>query len=229
MVKSVMVFTPVYKLDPRTVDAIMALEWDGPLTFVFQRDNPKPTPEGATERERHAVGVANHLHQYQKGRETFLRGDYDALLVIEDDMIPPPDALKRLAAVMAKNRSCKVVHGVYEYRHGVKVVNILKRYYPWPKQARNPGESLSTQPGQLKDAQRKGVIDCSGSGLGCILIDREVVERIPFDEHPRDKECYFDFPWTMAVYQHPYRMMADMSVECGHIDESGEVLMPKVY
>ena len=91
MIKSVMVFTPVYKLEDRTISAIMALEWDGPLTFVMQRDNPIPVPDGATNEERHQIGVKNHLHQYQKGREIFLRGDYDALLVIEDDMIPPPD------------------------------------------------------------------------------------------------------------------------------------------
>lgn len=222
-----MVFTPVHKLDDRTISAIMALEWNGPLTFVMQRDNPNEVPAGVNGSERHSIGVKNHLHQYQRGRDTFLSGDYDALLVIEDDMVPPPDTLMRLAAVFEKYPSAAVAHGVYMFRHGVQVINILRRYYPWPTQARNIGESLSvSDPNVLHDAKKRGVIDCSGSGLGCILIKREVIEAIPFEEHPNGDNCYFDWPWTESVYRKPYRLMADMNLHVGHIDEEGEVIWP---
>ncbi len=102
----VMVFCPVYRLEPETVQALCALRWDDPLTVVWQRDNPAQTGD-----ER-ADGWANHLHQYQRGYETFMAGRFDAMLVIESDIIPPEDTLERLAAL-----PCDVAYGAYVFRH----------------------------------------------------------------------------------------------------------------
>lgn len=210
----VMVFTPVYRLDPQTVQAIMALEHDGPVTLLMQRDNPQHTDDAR------ADGWANHLHQYQRGRELFLASRCDAMLVIESDMIPPADALTRLAALPAD-----VSYGCYVFRQGSgSVVNILERYYPWPQQARNMGESLTVR-GLWGAALAAGVIDCSGSGLGCTLIRRPVLEAAPF-EAKRDGAGFFDWQWTQTVYAQGWRMMADCNLHCGHVDEDGRVLWP---
>lgn len=209
MVQDVLVFTPVLRLEPETVAGIFALEWDGPLSILFQRDNP------VVGDDPRAAGYQNHLHQYQRGRELFLSGGYDALLVIESDIIPPPDTLKRLAALPAD-----IAYGAYLFRGG-RVVNILERYYGWPRQCRNMGESLTGR-GLWNAAVEQGVIDCSGSGLGCVLIHRHVVEAVPFD--PAVEGGFFDWQWTQAVYSAGYRMMADTAVQCGHKDTSGEVL-----
>lgn len=206
-----MVFTPVLRLEPETVKAIFAMEWDGPLTIVLQRDNP------ITGENVRQAGYQNHLHQYQRGREMFLAGPFDAMLIIESDIIPPADALRRLAALPAD-----VAYGCYVFRGG-RVVNVLERYYGWPRQARNMGESLTVR-GLYDAAIRQGVIDCSGSGLGCVLIHRHVVEAMPF-ERPADGG-FFDWDWTQVVYRAGYRMMADMAVQCGHVDTTGEVLWP---
>lgn len=211
----VMVFTPVLRLEPATVLGLMELEWEGPLTLVLQRDNP------VTGDEARAVGIRNHLHQYQRGRELFLRGRYDALLAIESDIIPPRDTLKRLAAVGAD-----VAYGCYMFQGG-QVVNVLHRYYSSPayrnKRARNIGEPLNVR-GLFGAAVRAGVIECSGSGLGCALIQRRVVEAVPF-EAPRGP-THFDYEWTQAVYSAGFRMMADMAVECGHVQPDGAILWP---
>lgn len=209
MTRDVMVFTPVYRLEPETVQALFALAWDGPLTVVLQRDNPLASGDARLD------GYANHLHQYRRGRELFLRGGYDALLVIESDIIPPADTLQRLAALPAD-----VAYGAYLFRGG-RVVNILERYYGWPRQCRNMGESLTGR-GLWQAAVDQGVIDCSGSGLGCVLIRRHVVEQIPFEAPP--EPGFFDWQWTQDVYRAGYRMMADTAVQCGHKDTTGEVL-----
>lgn len=211
----VLVFTPVLRLEAETVMGLMALEWEGPLSLLLQRDNPEPTPDPSLkggERWR------NHLHQYQRGRDAFLRGPYDAMLVIESDMIPPADTLKRLAAL-----DCDLAYGCYVLRGG-EVVNVLNRYYPWPEQARNIGESLTVHSGLWEAAKRQGIIDCSGSGLGCVLIRRRVLEETPF-EAARD-ECFFDLNWTQEVYSKRYLMRADCQLWCGHIDTNGRVLWP---
>lgn len=206
MIQDVLVFTPVLRLEAETVRSIFSLEWGGPLTILLQRDNPTKNP------------YKDHLHQYQRGREAFLAGPYEAMLIIESDLILPKDALKRLAAL-----DMDVAYGCYMYRDG-QVVNLLERYYPWPEQANNPGESLSIRH-MWNAAQKKGIIDVSGSGLGCVLVKRRVIEAIPFTyEMTHDGKQYMDFPWTCAVYDAGYRMMADTDVQCGHIDRDGTEL-----
>lgn len=211
MTHDVMVFTPVLRLEPETLRAMTALVWGGPLTIVWQRDNPVASGDAR------ADGYQNHLHQYLRGQELFFSGRYDALLVIESDIIPPPDTLQRLAALPGD-----VAYGAYMFRGG-RVVNILERYYGWPRQARNMGETLTSR-GLWDAAVKQGVIDCSGSGLGCVLIQRRVLEQVPFQapEHGG----FFDWDWTQAVYRAGFRMMADTAVQCGHVDTTGEVLWP---
>lgn len=220
----VLVFCPVYRLEPETIDAIFALEWDGPISYLFQRDNPvtdgeiSPKVEGQHDRER-IRGVLNHHHQYERGREAFLHGRYDAMLVVESDIVPPPYALQRLAAL-----ECDVAYGVYVFRRH-KTINIFERY---PQPARNPGESLSVHPRKLWEALRAGVVECSGAGLGCTLIRRHVLERFPFRTLSADMnpQVHCDTWFTHDVYGAGYSMKADMSVVCGHKDEHGEILWP---
>lgn len=204
--KDVLVFTPVKRLEPETIAAVFSLEWDGAISFLLQRDNPS------------GDGPADHLHQYQRARYLFLDGPYEAMLVIESDIIPPPDALQRLAAL-----ECDLAYGCYQFRGG-NVSNILRRYYPWPEQARNVGESIQVTPGLWQAARRQGVIECSGSGLGCILIRRRVIEELPFEAAPTPG--FFDWDWTERCYRAGYRMMADMWTLCGHKDVDGKILWP---
>jgi hypothetical protein len=210
----VMVFTPVHRLEPQTVQALLALEpGDGAVTLVLQRDNPRRTDDAR------ADGWSNHLHQYQRGLELFQASRCDAMLVVESDMIPPPDALVRLAALPAD-----VAFGCYVFRQGTgDVVNVLERYHRWPKQARNIGESLSVR-GLWETAQEQGVIDCSGSGLGCTLIRRPVLEQAPFEAQPDNG--FFDWHWVQTVYAQGWRMMADCNLHCGHVTPDGRVLWP---
>lgn len=206
MINDVLVFTPVLRLEAETVRSIFALEWDGAISLLLQRDNPTKNP------------YRDHLHQYQRGREAFLAGPYDAMLIVESDIILPADALTRLAAL-----DTDVAYGCYMYRDG-QVVNLLERYYPYPAQAANPGESLSIRH-MWNAAQKKGIIDVSGSGLGCVLIKRNVIEAVPFaDAMTHGGKQFFDYPWTCAVYDAGYRMQADTDVQCGHINKDGTEL-----
>jgi hypothetical protein len=203
MFERIFVFTPYGpRLEPETVQAVLALQWHGPIRFVFQRDNPYP------------VGRDNILHQYQQGRDLFLRGDDDAMLVVESDIIPPPDALQKLAAIEAD-----VAYGVYMFRNS-PVINIFERY---PGTPRNEGESLSIHPDKLQQAVKSGVIPCSGGGLGCALIRRRVLEMFDF-WHGETGCC--DTYFNREVMRAGLDQVADMSVICGHKDEFGTVIWP---
>lgn len=199
----VQVFTPVYRLEPETVQAILALRWDGPLTWVLQRDNP------------HSDGRLNILHQYQIGRERFLAGDDDAMLIVESDIIPPPDALEKLAALRAD-----VAYGVYRFRAS-DVINIFERY---PGEPRNEGESLSLHPRKLERALSARRTACSGGGLGCVLIRRHVLKEIDFR---LGETAHCDTYFNRDVLRAGYSQVAEMSVVCGHKREDGVILWPR--
>lgn len=205
VVRDVMVFTPMLRLEPATVKAVMDLKWDGPLTLVFQRDNPTGDK------------YQDHLHQYQRGREAFLRGPHDAMLVIESDIVPPRDTLLRLAALEAD-----VAYGVYPSRSSGNV-NVLELYYGGKPRARNIGEPLTCRDGHLwRAALAKGIVGCSGGGLGVLLIHRKVLEAVPFEAC----EGWCDNKWTNDVYQAGFTMVADTGVLCGHVCRDGETLWP---
>ena len=104
------------------------------------------------------------------------------------------------------------------------IVNVLERYGGWPNQARNIGESLTVR-GLWQSAKKAGIVDCSGSGLGCVLIKREVLEAVDFRE-PKDPG-FCDMDWTERVYRMGFRMRADCNLVCGHKDVDGEVLWPR--
>ena len=199
----VMVFTAVgERLEPDTVKAILALQWDGPISFLFQKDNPYDRRESI-------------LHHYQKGRTAFLAGDFDYFLTIESDIVPPPDTITRLMAL-----DCDVAYAVAQLRSS-PVINIFEKY----PGGRNPGSSLTFKPRLLESARRAGVYDCSGGGLGCVLIRRHVLEDIDFRLIPKDG-AYCDTYFNRDVLQGGYSQKADMNLLCDHIDDDGTVLRP---
>ena len=214
MIKDVLVFTPILRLEPETMQAIFALEWGGPLSFLFQRDNPIPEQRDKLKRR-----VMNHLHQYKRGRDQFLEGSFDAMLVVESDIIPPVDAIQKLAGL-----DVDLAYGVYRFR----VSNVINIFELYPGRPRNVGESLSIRPGRLAAAVKAGIVDCSGAGFGCILIKRHVLEQVPFRvEWPRNGG-HCDTPFVKDVLRRGMTQKADMTVICGHKDEKGQVLWPEL-
>lgn len=208
----ILIFTPVrerqanaYRLEAETLAALCALEWNGATTNLFQRDNP------------YADGHKNILHQYQRGRATFLAGRWDAMLVIESDVIPPADTLRKLAALKAD-----LAYGHYVFRGSPTQCNIFERY---PGQAKNHGEALSVWPDKYLRAMREVTVQCSGGGLGCVLIKRHVLEQIDF-RRPDEKSADCDTYFTMDVYAAGFTMWADLSVRCGHKTAEGAILWP---
>ena len=219
-----LVFTPVLRLEPETVHSIFSLEWDGPISFLLQRDNPVRCDDP---REQ---GVKNHLHQYRRGRKAFLDGNYEGMLVIESDIIPPKDTLTRLAAL-----DVDLAYGCYTFQVS-PVVNVALRYgsppgnigmvKPAPYKARNVGESLSTRPGLWDAAIEQGVVDCSGAGLGCVLIKRRVLQEIDFRIGWPESKAHCDSYFTIDAYKADFTMKADTAVFCGHKTVDGNIKYP---
>lgn len=211
-----MTFTPyAARLEPETVDAVLNLDWDGDICFMFQCENPNgPQAYELMRDQRNIAMKRNILHQYQTGRTVFLGGGYDAMLIVEADVVPPADALEKLAALDA---DC--AYGVYVHRHGNRPINITEKY---PPPAKNRGEPINLRPG-YESYLAQGVIECTGGGLGCVLIRRPVLEQIDF-RLGSFGDC--DIWFNEDVFQAGFTQKADLSVVCDHLTPDGERLRP---
>ena len=156
--------------------------------------------------------MENVVAQYQKAQAMCLAGRYDALLTVEHDMILPPDAVAKLW-----NTDSPVVYGVYMLRHGTATLNAWQ--YCGNK---NMGMSLSLYPQEVKKARKQGWIEVSGTGWGCTLIRRPVLERLTV--HSNSKSDAGDITFSTDCLRAGIRQIARFDVPCGHIEPSGNVL-----
>lgn len=204
MIERVLVFTAVGPrgIEPETSQGIQSLAWHGSLLWLAQRDNPYGDD-----------GRANILHQYRRARRLFLVSDCDAMLFVEADIIPPADALLKLAALNAD-----VAYGVYCFRAGRK-----QWPYATPINIFSDDHAGPLRDKQLAAALARKTVRCGGAGFGCTLIKRPILERFDFR---LEGTAHCDTWFTQDVFSSGAVMMADMSVICGHKDEDGVILWP---
>jgi hypothetical protein len=195
----VMVFCPTYRLEPETVQAIFGQDYIGATDFYFTRDNPY-----SQEVQR---GYFNIWHNLTKARRHFLAANYDAMLIVESDIIPPADALTKLVSLDAD-----VAGGLYVMRHGAPVANAFVHV---PEQD-SPGTYM------LK-AELDGVQKTNGVCMGITLIHRHVIEAVPFKMHDTAAP---DWAFMTDCNAAGYVTLCDTSIRCGHKKPSGEILWP---
>lgn len=159
--------------------------------------------------------MRNVLAQYSYARELCLRGPYDAMLTVEEDMILPHYAVRALCDTPAP-----VVYGTYMLRHGEPVLNAWQYIG-----TAGLGMSLDKYPAELRRFQQAGVGRVSGCGLGCTLIRRQVLEAIPFRASTAVYQAP-DMPFALDCVRLGITQLARFDVRCGHIDK-GVILETK--
>lgn len=151
--------------------------------------------------------------QYNEARRLTLAGGYDALLTVECDMLPPRNAVRRLAATGAD-----VAYGLY----------VLRRP-PWEWNAYSVVEGMAAWPlsqvagrAQLDWGE---VVEVDGIGFGCTLIRRQVLERLEFRAtgllHADGQRSYNDWYFGQDARAAGFRQVCDTSVLCGHVHPTG--------
>lgn len=196
-----LVVTPLYHRYAQSLASILALESDAPVDYLMLAyDDPY---EG-----NDVMGAyANITRKVNHARDVMLAGDYDQMLIVEDDMVVPPDALTRLAATGAD-----VAYGLTCWRHGIP------HWSPCLSGIDDRGKpvSLASDPAAARAAWG-AVIDVAGVGTFCTLIQRRVLEALAFRLNPDMPPQCCD--WWLAVdcQRHGFTQRADLGVVCGHI------------
>lgn len=194
----VLVATLVKQLSGRMLDGLFAQDWPHPTEYLLITNDQ---PEG------HPYERVTAL--YNQVRERFLAGPYDALLTVEADMLIPSFALRRLMATGAD-----VAYGLYVWRHGP--------HHDWSAYVLGADGAMQSlyqaDPSAATVAYEQGaVMDVAGVGLGCTLIKRHVLERLPFRRG--DGTACNDWFFALDCRFVGYRQACDFGVVCGHITD----------
>lgn len=149
--------------------------------------------------------------------QLMLDGDYTHLMLVDNDVTPPKDALVKLLA-----DDLDVVSGYYAHRNKGNepspLTNVCKR-----------GElnySMQYSGDELRAELEKGneIVRIHGGGMGCILIKRHVFERIAYPWYdwvnyrdPNRSMLSEDLYFCERCKQNQIRIYVDTRIGCGHM------------
>ena len=148
-------------------------------------------------------------------RKKVIGENYDYLFCLDQDVVPPKDVIERL---MENGRH--IVTGIY-YNNYTKLNPVTNEYEQrklpvvWVKSLKDPNKLVSIR----KDIIESGeLIKIDSCGTGCILIHRDVLEKIKF-RWEEDKEGVDDVFFCIDALNFGYEIYADTSVICQHLFE----------
>ncbi len=132
--------------------------------------------------------------------------NYDYLLSLEQDVIPPKDIIERLL----KHKK-EITTGLY---FTYKTEDETKKIIPllWTLDDKEP-RNLTEE-----EVMQDRVIEVEAAGLGCMLIAKEVLKKIKF-RYEKKSQAFDDMWFCKDTKEKGYSIVADTSVKCKHLIE----------
>lgn len=159
--------------------------------------------------------------KYQDLQRIFLSGPWDALLTVEQDMLPPPDALQRLARLVRDGAD--VAYGLYVWRYAA--------YHLWSAHPRlRLGDDGLFRFTSVSDHPDKAMqlwgqpLQVEGLGLGCTLLARQTLTRLPFRQRSSEHSC--DTALALDCQDEGLIQIADLGCVCGHRLDETRIIWP---
>jgi|TARA_B100001971_G_C18219100_1_gene555905 GT2 family glycosyltransferase len=149
-----------------------------------------------------------------------LNKGYDYLLFIDQDVIPPKDIIEKL---LRHNK--KMISGIY-YKTATMVYRDKKGAVVKKKEAPLPmifgylsGVKDKMRTISAEDVKESRLMKIRSCGTGCLLIHRDVLEKVNFrwlEETGASEDTCFCTDALNAGFE----IFADTSVKCKHLDDS---------
>jgi len=154
------------------------------------------------------------VHSRNILRRQVLDNGYDYLLSLEQDVIPPKNIIERLLA-----HKKDVISGVYYKKIYITVKN--KEYTKivpllWKITKEDKEKKLITY---ITDEElQTSLLNIDMCGLGCLLIHRNVLEKIKFRYKKQEKA--FDDTWFCKdAIKNNFKIYANPTLKCKHLIE----------
>ena len=143
-------------------------------------------------------------------RNIALNENYDYFLSLEQDVIPPSDIIERL---LKHNKD--IVSGVY---FGKYIKGNQKRLVPMLWVAKKGDDSkINYVPVALNYINSGKLLKVNLSGIGCMLINRKVLENINFKYNPELKKQFDDISFCIDAQNKGFEIFADTNIKCKHL------------
>lgn len=144
-------------------------------------------------------------------RDKALKGKYDYLLLLDQDVIPPPRAIEILI-----KREKKAISGLYFGHHYFQEINSSQVMpFAW-KFIEKEGDWSKTR--YLKDTEvwQPGLIKIAFAGGGCILLHRDVFSKLKFRYDP-SIDAWDDRWLGYDLYANGFEFYLDNTIKCQHL------------
>lgn len=149
-------------------------------------------------------------------REMVLKGDYEYFLSLEQDVIPPIDVIEKLIG-----HKKDIVSGVYykyfniDFKLDGKNVKTVKKLRPLLGGV-IPGVQKKMDFLSAEQVEQPQFIPIRFCGLGCVLIHRDVLEKVPFKAEITF-QGHDDVWFSNDAAKAGFKLYADTSVKCKHM------------
>ena len=155
--------------------------------------------------------------------ERALECNADVLVMCDDDMILPKDALALLLTVLENDSACGLVGALYYSRDGFRPMAV------------DDWSAENTTSASIPAFDRAPV-RVGGVGFGCVAIPSSALNRLTapyFETHvyvertpPRVRVCNEDYLFCAALRAEGYDVILHAGLRCGHYDRHSQRIFP---
>lgn len=142
-------------------------------------------------------------------RERVLSGNYDYFLSLEQDLVPPRDVIETLLS-----RKKDVVSATYLNRktiaNGYRIEIMAGKYFNAEEKAKGVFRDVG-----FNDILPSQLMEVDYTGVGCVLIARNVLEKIAFRFNADTPHCD-DMLFCMDAQRAGYQLFLDSHTWCKH-------------
>lgn len=211
----IMVGVLCHQLNSETVKSIFQMDWIDSNGFdvVFMWGN---------DIRRGETRFQAVTRKYGDLQRHFLASGHSALLTVEQDMLIPSNALQRLSRLVKDGAD--VAYGTYVWRY-----EDHHRWSAHPRLRLSEDEStpyfwsMTHEPEQARRLWGQPV-QVEGVGLGCTLIPRHTLARLPFRQRKDGHSC--DTALALDCQDEGLIQIADLGVIAGHYMDDGRTIWP---